>query len=407
MTTGGDTSANLAQMYGVGVMAFVLFLSTLVGLPVLPALATELGADATGAAFVISASLMTVVFFKFFAGILADRYSKRRLILIGSLIGSVSSFLCLAATHWTHLAALRVFGGIADAITMPALLAITASLGGNTPGKFFGILRGSQGLSFVVGPALGGAFSLVSLRAPFLVDGILSLLAFFAALRLIQGTDRAKPAHDLRLFQGLRTTFSSPRVYLFLLMGISGLFGFGVLSSFVPVKSEIIGLDAWQIGLILAAGALSFSCVSFVVGALSDRFGRRRFVIASQVIIVAACLGLSVSDVFGTLLAFYCLFCIGEATTFLLSFVYAAEVFPKKHIGTSMGAFDSVMDLSLLVAPLIAISVHKASRSIPIVLILAAIPAALAFAATALWLARDASPEESGRPVPEEISKTV
>ncbi len=385
----GDALDKIGQMYGVGIMAFVLFLSSLVGLPVLPALAIELGAGPTGASFVVSAALMTVVVVQFFAGILADRYSKRKLVLVGAFMGSLSSILCVVATHWTQLAALRVLGGVADAITMPALLATTASLGKNTPGKFFGILRASQGLSFVVGPALGAAFSLFSLRAPFVADGILSLLAFFVAMRLFKGTEKAKSAHNLGVFHSLRTTFSLPRVYLFLLMGISGLFGHGVLYSFVPIKSQLVGLEAWQIGLILTGGALSFTCVSFVVGTLSDRFGRGLFVMVSQLVIVMGCAGLAFSNAFIPLLIFYSIFCIGEATTFLLSFVYAAEIFSQKHIATSMGAFDSLMDLSLFVAPLLAISMYRTSGSIPMVLMLASIPAALTFIAMSIWLPRD------------------
>lgn len=146
---------NLGRMYGIGAMAFVLFLSTLVGAPVLPNLSTELGADVTEIPIVGSASLATVVVAQFFTGILADRYSKRTLIFIGALLGSFSSLLCALATHWMQLTALRVVGGVADAIAMPALLAMAASLGTDQPERFFGILRSSQGLSFVVGPAFG------------------------------------------------------------------------------------------------------------------------------------------------------------------------------------------------------------------------------------------------------------
>ena len=49
--------SNLSRMYGVGIMAFVLFLSTLVGVPVLPALSRELGADTTEISIVVSAAL--------------------------------------------------------------------------------------------------------------------------------------------------------------------------------------------------------------------------------------------------------------------------------------------------------------------------------------------------------------
>jgi len=216
---------SLSRMYGIGLMAFILFLSTLVGAPVLPQLSQELDAGATEIPIVASAALATVVVVQFFTGILADRYSKRRLIPIGALIGSVSSLLCAVATHWTQLALLRVIGGVADAIAMPALLAITASLGADQPGKFFGILRSSQGLSYVIGPALGGVLSLVSLRTPFIVDGLFSLGAFLAAVVLLQDTSQARSEHDLNVLRGLGSVFSDKRVYLYLLMGISGCAG--------------------------------------------------------------------------------------------------------------------------------------------------------------------------------------
>lgn len=373
-------------MYALGILAFILFLSTLVGVPVLPRLSQELGAGVTEIPIVVSAALVTVVIVQFFSGILADRYSKRVLILIGALIGSASSLLCVVATHWTHLLALRVIGGIADALAMPALLAITASLSAEQPGRFFGILRGSQGLSFVIAPALGSVFSLVSLRMPFLVDGILSLVAFLATFALLKDHEKVKAEHDLRLFRGLKSMFTDTRVYLYLLMGIAGLFSFGIFQSFVPTKSQILGLDAWQIGLILSSGALIFSFVSYGIGAVSDRFGRKRFVVAAQILIVIAGIGLLRSHSFAGLLLFYGVFCLGESMTFLLSFVYATEIFDKRYLGTAMGAFDSLMDLSLFVGPLLAISIYKSTGRIPLVFVLAIIPAAVAFFATAVWL---------------------
>ncbi len=156
-------TSDLHRMYAIGLMAFIIFLSTLVSLPVLPRLSTELGAEMYQIPIVVSAALATVVVAQFFAGALADRFSRQRLILVGTALGSVSSLLCLIASDWVHLVVLRVLGGVADAISMPALLAITSTLGKDAPGRFFGILRSSQGLSFVVGPAMGAFDSLMDL----------------------------------------------------------------------------------------------------------------------------------------------------------------------------------------------------------------------------------------------------
>jgi MFS family permease len=377
---------DLNRMYGIGLMAFILFLSTLVGAPVLPQLSMELGAGATEIPIVVSAALATVVVVQFFTGILADRYSKRRLILIGALIGSISSLLCAVAAQWTQLAVLRVAGGIADAIAMPALLSITATLGKEQPGRFFGILRSSQGLSFVIGPAVGGALSFVSLRTPFIVDSLLSLVAFLVAVVLVHDTDRVKAEHDLSVLRGLGSIFSDRRVFLYLLMGISGLFGFGILSSFVPTQAQLLGLAPWQIGVILSGGAFVFSLMSYLTGIVSDKSAQRWLAIASQVIIVIASLGLVAGNSFVALTTLYWLFCVGETITYLLCFVYAANSFDPRYMGASMGAFDSLMDLSLFIGPLIAISTFKSTGQIAPVFLMVALPAVLAFFATVAWL---------------------
>ena len=87
--------SDLHRMYAIGVMAFIVFLSTLVSLPVLPRLSAELGAATHQIPIVISAALATVVIVQFFAGSLADRFSRQRLILIGTALGSVFFLLVL------------------------------------------------------------------------------------------------------------------------------------------------------------------------------------------------------------------------------------------------------------------------------------------------------------------------
>jgi len=162
--------------------------------------------------------------------------------------------------------------------------------------------------------------------------------------------------------------------------------GFGILSSFVPTKAQLIGLQAWHIGVILSGGALIFSFVSYIAGALSNRPSHWKFAIASQVVIVASGIGLVWGNSFVALSACYWLFCVGETITYLLCFVYAARIFDPRRMGASMGAFDSAMDLSLFVGPLIAVSVFKSTGQIAPVFLIAVLPAVLAFFATVAWL---------------------
>ena len=388
-------TSDLHRMYAIGLMAFIIFLSTLVSLPVLPRLSTELGAETYQIPIVVSAALATVVVAQFFAGALADRFSRKRLILVGTALGSVSSLLCLIASDWVHLVVLRVLGGVADAISMPALLAITSTLGKDAPGRFFGILRSSQGLSFVVGPALGAVLSLASLRAPFLVDGLLSLVAFCAAFYLIKGGERASSEHNLGVFRSLGATFGNSRVFVYLLMGFAGLFAFGIFGVFVPTKGEMLGLDAWEIGLILATGSFAFSVSSYFTGVISEKVGRKLWVLASLGLLVLSGVGLVYADSLFLLIGFYVLFCLTNAVPYLLSFVYASETFDTSYIGAAMGAFDSLMDLSLLIAPLLGVVALGMTGEMAYPLLLAVLPAFFALFVIFAFLRESHAPKST------------
>ena len=387
-------TSDLHRMYAIGLMAFIIFLSTLVSLPVLPRLSAELGAETYQIPIVVSAALATVVVAQFFAGALADRFSRKRLILVGTALGSVSSLLCLIASDWVHLVVLRVLGGVADAISMPALLAITSTLGKDAPGRFFGILRSSQGLSFVVGPAIGAALSLASLRASFLVDGLLSLVAFCAAFYLIKGGERASSEHHLGVFRSLGATFRNSHIFVYLLMGFAGLFAFGIFGVFVPTKGEVLGLEAWEIGLILATGSFAFSVSSYFTGVISEKVGRKVYVLVSLGLLVLSGVGLVYADSLSLLIGFYVLFCLTNAVPYLLSFVCASEAFDTSYIGTAMGAFDSLMDLSLLIAPLLGVAALGMTGEMAYPLLLAVLPAFLALFVTFAFLRESHAPKQ-------------
>ena len=51
-----------------------------------------------------------------------------------------------------------------------------------------------------------------------------------------------------------------------------------------------------------------------------------------------------------------------------------------------MAAFDSVIDLSLFIAPVVGVLVYRATDQIAPVFLIAVIPTVLAFFATRIWL---------------------
>jgi MFS family permease len=357
---------------------FVLFLSTLVGTPVIPELADRLGADASATAAILSSALMTLVLLQFFTGGLADRYGRRFVLGSAALAGGLTSLGCALAGDWHWLLAMRILGGVADAVSMPALLGLTAEISEGRQGTFFGVLRSAQGLSFILGPAIGGALSLVSLRTPFLADAALSLaacalLVYFVPSRATHSGEE----HSWAQLRRLKALFADRRFYAFALFcGVDNV-AFSVLSAFAPLKARSLGADPRHISLMLALGAGGFSLASWLVGRASDRWGRRPFVIAAQPGVMLACAGLALAQSWHWLAIWYALFGLAGGTTFLLGLVMAADVTPIADAAGTLGAFDAIVDLLLFVAPALALVGYQQLGRVDPLLLLAGLPAVL------------------------------
>ncbi len=115
-------------------------------------------------------------------GGLSDRYGRRPVLLI-SLLGLGIDYLFLAwapTLAWLFLG--RIIAGVCGAsfTTGSAYIADVS-----TPEKRaqnFGMIGAAFGVGFILGPVIGGLFSDLGLRAPFIVAAVLSLLNFVYGL---------------------------------------------------------------------------------------------------------------------------------------------------------------------------------------------------------------------------------
>ena len=364
------------RIYFLAIVTFILCLSTQIGVPALPRLSSEFGADQQEIAAILSSTLMTLVVLQFFSGILADRYGRRAVLVSGAALGGLTSLLCAFAPNWQMLLALRILGGAADAIAMPALLGLAAEISEGRQGTFFGVLRSSQGLSFILAPSIGGWLSLYSLRAPFVADALLSFAACAVLFVFVRG-GKIEAGHRLDLSE-LAQVFSQRRTWAFALFSATNNFAFPILAAFVPIKALALGFEAWQIALLLAMESLGFTVASFLVGRLADRLGRRPFVIAAQPFIVLSCAALFLARDLTSLVAWYTLFGLASGTTFLLCLVMMADVTPQERAATTLGMFDAGIDLVIFFAPMVGITASKAI-GLDAALALAGVPAVAAF----------------------------
>jgi EmrB/QacA subfamily drug resistance transporter len=123
----------------------------------LPSIQADLGGGLATQQWVVSAYLLTLGSLILVGGSLGDIFGETRVFAIGVAAFAAASLLCAIAPTAPALIVFRAVQGMAGAILTPASLAmITTTFSGNSRGNAIGQWTSWSGISFVLGPTLGG-----------------------------------------------------------------------------------------------------------------------------------------------------------------------------------------------------------------------------------------------------------
>ena len=153
-----------------------------------PVVEGGLGISYSMVGLILSVSQLASAFLQGPFGVLADRYSKTRLILLGGVLGALGlALIPLAHNTWEALAAQLVFT-VGGAVGMPALTAIVAIEGREIGmGTTMSVLQSSMSLGMIAGPLMSGILGdLFGLKIIFFIGSAIYLVgtaAFFVIQR--------------------------------------------------------------------------------------------------------------------------------------------------------------------------------------------------------------------------------
>lgn len=124
----------------------------------MPAIAKDLGFGVVGYAWVMDAYSLAFTGALLAAGALADRYGRRRVLLLGNLVFLAASILCALAWNGPALWAARVAQGVGAACLVTGSLALVAAAfpDPRRRARVFGLLGAITGVAMALGPSLGG-----------------------------------------------------------------------------------------------------------------------------------------------------------------------------------------------------------------------------------------------------------
>jgi EmrB/QacA subfamily drug resistance transporter len=169
----------------------------------LPAIQHDLGGGLAAQQWVVDAYLLTLGSLILVGGSLGDIFGEFRVFALGVASFGVASVLCAVAPDSTTLIVFRGVQGMAGALLTPASLAVlTATFSGAARGAAIGQWTAWSGISFVIGPTLGGwLVDVSSWRVIFVINVPIATLTLLLVLRL--GGARQARREDLRVdFQG-------------------------------------------------------------------------------------------------------------------------------------------------------------------------------------------------------------
>jgi EmrB/QacA subfamily drug resistance transporter len=138
----------------------------------LPAIGRDFNATTSSLQWIVTGYQLTLASLILLGGSLGDRYGRRRVFIIGTVLFVAASVLCAAAPTVETLIAARLVQGVGGALLTPGSLAmIEAVYREEDRPRAIGAWSGLTGVSTAIGPLIGGwLVDAVSWRAIFLLN---------------------------------------------------------------------------------------------------------------------------------------------------------------------------------------------------------------------------------------------
>jgi DHA1 family bicyclomycin/chloramphenicol resistance-like MFS transporter len=252
-------------------------LSTDMYLPALPAMSQELGATMPQTQMTLSAGILGLALGQVVAGPGSDALGRRRPLLIGLLLYTLASLLCIIAPSIELLTLLRFVQGVAGAAGIAIALAIVSDLyTGTSQARLFALLMQVSGLAPIVAPIIGSQLlRFTSWHGIFIalaLIGVMLLIATALGLRESLPAGRRQQGGIAATLQIFRTLLTE-RSFLgyALASGLAFAAGITYISVSPFILQNIYGVSAQMLGMLFGLNALGIVAMAQVSARLAGR----------------------------------------------------------------------------------------------------------------------------------------
>lgn len=327
--------------------------------PILPLYASEFGVSATMVGLTLTVFAFARLILNVPAGIIADRYGRRVLLVGGPLLTAVGMFGSGQADGIWVLLAWRFVAGAGSAFYMSGAMTYLIDIA--PPEKRTRYVATNQwalSVGVALGPGVGGVIAdSYSLSTPFTVVAVLAVLtAIYAAVRLPETRDLALAEQAAGDATPPVSTWSFVRSTPFLLVGLSTMTIFmtraGTRGTLMPLHaSETLGWGPAEVGVVFTLTGLITLTTLLPAAWAADHIGRRSVVLFSGVFaglgaVLTGSLATPAGFVMGNIVM-----SLGTGTAGPAPAAYVADIAPPGRRGMAIAMYRSAGDIGFLAAP--------------------------------------------------------
>lgn len=316
------------------------------------------------------------------AGAMADRFGRKPVLVAGWIVGLPVPLLLILAPDWAWVVAANVLLGINQGLTWSTTVLMKIDLvGPRRRGLALGLNEASGYLAVAATALLTGliAESFGLRPAPFFIGIAIAGLGLGGSVLFVRETrhhvateaSSSSPAEATpwrRL--AWRTSMAEPSLSAASQAGLVNNLNDALAWGLLPIVQAAAGLSIGQIGLLAAAYPATWGITQIVTGALSDRVGRRRLIVAGMLAQALAIASIAAWTGFVPWLIAAAVLGLGTAMVYPTLIAVVADVAVPRERGAVVGIYRFWRDLGVAIgAVLIGVLANWFSSTVAIMVV--------------------------------------
>ena len=291
---------------------------------------------------------------KLVSGVIVDKTKKTKpWIVIGYLMAGIGRPLIAFINSWGWLLLIRFSDRIGKGLrTSPRDALLAESVPKERRGLVFGFHRSMDNAGAVIGPLI--AALLLAMHVPLRDIFLWAIIPAAITLILALSLKEPKEATPIKA-PGFQWSFEgmSPEFKRYLL--VTGLFALGNSSDmFLLLRARELGVPQAQIPLLWAAVSMITTVFGAPLSAISDRYGRKQFILIAWVSFVIFYFGMGIPELpIYALFALFILYGLFRAATEGVEKAMVADLAPIGRTGAAFGWFNLITGVMVLPASII------------------------------------------------------